>query len=256
MHSNFRTLLPMQRSVLATQQPRANTFDHYPVHRGALVCWQTVVIRSVRRESSSSCSYHRYSPRSTLSLNRALLWFVWLPSSCPSRQTFLPRLCMSFAARIEIERDGSASLSVLTGKYLSRHTPPPSTTSAVAAAATAVFVSSTRPSRSPTPFRSSRHESRFRATYLRTLCSERRAENFSVMQWWRSASRILRLQPSYSQVTCISGLAYLVYFEIWKRRAKMNFLLKTLIIIKMLSCAIWFLISLENETFIIHMEYS
>lgn len=27
-----------------------------------------------------------------------------------------------------MERDGSASLSVLTGKYLSRHTPPPSTT--------------------------------------------------------------------------------------------------------------------------------
>lgn len=153
----------------------------------------------------------RYPPRSILSLNRAFLWFVWLPSSCTSRQTFLPRLCMSFAARIGIERDGSASLSVLTGKYLSRHTPPPSTTSAsaVAAAAATVFVSSTRPSHLPTLFRSSRHESRFRATNLRTLCSERRAENFSVMQWWRSASRILRLQPSYSQMTCISRFAYL-----------------------------------------------
>jgi len=142
----------------------------------------------------------RYPPRSSLSLNRALLWFVWLPSSYTSRQTFLPWLCMSFAARIGIERDGSANLSVLTGKYLSRHTPPPSTAAAAAAASAIdfVFVSSTRPSRSPTLFRSSRFESRFRATNLRTLCSERRAENSPVMQWWRSASRTLRPQPSYS----------------------------------------------------------
>jgi len=213
MHSNSL----IYATFLAIQQPHANTFDHYPVHRGALVCWQTVVIVSGRYENRvlRVLIMRRYPPRSILSLNRAFLWFVWLPSSCISRQTFLPRLCMSFAARIGIERDGSASLSVLTGKYLSRHTPPPSTTSAsavaaaAAAAAAAVFVSSTRPSHLPTLFRSSRHESRFRATNLRTLCSERRAENFSVMQWWRSASRILHLQPSYSQMTCISKLAYL-----------------------------------------------
>lgn len=58
---------------------------------------------------------------------------------------------LDYACRLRraqgIERDGSASLSVLTGKYLSRHTPPPSTTSVAVAAAS---VSSTHPSRSPT----------------------------------------------------------------------------------------------------------
>jgi len=40
MQSN--SLICVTRLILATQ--RANTFDHYPVHRDALVCWQTVVI--------------------------------------------------------------------------------------------------------------------------------------------------------------------------------------------------------------------
>lgn len=38
------------------------------------------------------------------------------------------RLDMHVVCGEGMERDGSASLSVLTGKYLSRHTPPPSTT--------------------------------------------------------------------------------------------------------------------------------
>lgn len=79
----------------------------------------------------------------TLSLNRALLWFVWSSSSRTFKRPSLDYACRLRRAQ-GIERDGSASLSVLTGKYLSRHTPPPSTTSAAAS------VSSTHPSRSPT----------------------------------------------------------------------------------------------------------
>lgn len=117
------------------------------------------------------------------------------PPAPPVKRSSLSYACR-LRARIGIERYGSASLSVLTGKYLSWHTPPPSTT--YAAAVASVFVSSTRPSRSPTLSSSSRFETRFRATNLRTLRSERRAENSLVMQWWRSASRTLRPQPSYT----------------------------------------------------------
>lgn len=70
------------------------------------------------------------------------------PALTSSRQTLPRRLCMSFAARTGM-RSGMVALSVLTGKYLSRHTPPPSTT----AASVSASVSSTHPSSSANPLR-------------------------------------------------------------------------------------------------------
>lgn len=76
------------------------------------------------------------APSLSLSIGPFMIRLAPFATSLPSPFLSVPLLVRPSNVRLDMhvvcgegmERDGSASLSVLTGKYLSRHTPPPSTT--------------------------------------------------------------------------------------------------------------------------------
>lgn len=97
-----------------------------------------ITIRSMRegRVKIKSLSRVILAPSLSLSIGPFMIRLAPFATSLPSPFLSVPLLVRPSNVRLDMhvvcgegmERDGSASLSVLTGKYLSRHTPPPSTT--------------------------------------------------------------------------------------------------------------------------------
>lgn len=117
----------------------------------------------LRRETRSRA--RSSSPIIALSLNRDA--FTIRPFPSPNVVVvFVERFPLGRACHLRrctgTERDGSASLSVLTGKYLSRHTPPPSTTTSVVAVAV-VAVTTAAATAPPLPLRRRNHPARTRS---------------------------------------------------------------------------------------------